>query len=83
MSQITEWRLFSLRKQLLWDYNHQSARMVETKSADETLLADGQTQFGNARVLDSSDSIFVFKQSLSDYEEPPTDDEVSENLTQP
>lgn len=50
--------------------------MVETKSLSE-IYYDRQTQFGNARQLDPSDSIFVFRDTLSDYEEPPSDNEVS------
>lgn len=52
-----------------------SIDMVETTAP--TQAADGQTQFGNARHLDPSDCIFVFKNTLSDYEEPPSDEEVS------
>lgn len=52
-----------------------SIDMVETTTP--TQAADGQTQFGNARHLDPSDCIFVFKNTLSDYEEPPSDEEVS------
>ncbi|XP_025266582.1 uncharacterized protein LOC105258729 [Camponotus floridanus] len=51
-----------------------SIDMVETTAP--TQAADGQTQFGNARHLDPSDCIFVFKNTLSDYEEPPSDEEV-------
>lgn len=54
--------------------------MVETTTPTET--ADGQTQFGNARHLDPSDCIFVFKKTLSDYEEPPSDDEEVSALSQ-
>ncbi|KAL7304583.1 hypothetical protein TKK_0003365 [Trichogramma kaykai] len=49
--------------------------MVETSAALIQDSSDTQTQFGNARQLDPSDSIFVFKDTLSDYEEPPSDDE--------
>lgn len=49
--------------------------MVEATSLKQ--LIDRQTQFGNARQLDPSDCIFVFKDSPSDYEEPPSDEEVS------
>ncbi|XP_032451881.1 RNA pseudouridylate synthase domain-containing protein 2 isoform X5 [Nasonia vitripennis] len=52
-----------------------SSAMVETKTPAE-ISSDRQTQFGNARQLDPSDSIFVFKDTLSDYEEPPSDNEV-------
>lgn len=52
-----------------------SVSMVETTAP--TQVADEQTQFGNTRRLDPSDSIFVFKNTLSDYEEPPSDEEVS------
>ncbi|XP_051157764.1 pseudouridylate synthase RPUSD2-like [Leptopilina boulardi] len=48
--------------------------MVETKIL--TNSTDGQTQFGNSRQLDPSDCIFVFKDTISDYEEPASDDEV-------
>ncbi|XP_072758356.1 pseudouridylate synthase RPUSD2 isoform X2 [Anoplolepis gracilipes] len=51
-----------------------SIDMVETTAP--TQATDGQTQFGNARHLDPSDCIFVFKNTLSDYEEPPSDEEV-------
>lgn len=47
--------------------------MVETTSQ----LVDSQTQFGNSRILEPSDCLFVFKDTESDYEEPPSDDEVS------
>ncbi|KAL6257606.1 hypothetical protein P5V15_011183 [Pogonomyrmex californicus] len=43
--------------------------------------SDGQTQFGNTRQLDPSDCIFVFKNTLSDYEEPLSDEEVSFTTT--
>lgn len=49
--------------------------MVETTAP--TLSVDGQTQFGHMRHLDPSDCIFVFKNTLSDYEEPLSDEEVS------
>lgn len=49
--------------------------MVETNVSIQA--TDGQTQFGNSRELDVSDCLFVFKDTLSDYEEPPSDDEVS------
>jgi len=49
--------------------------MVETTTS--TQATDKQTQFGNARHLDPSDCIFVFKDTLSDYEEPLSDEEVS------
>jgi len=49
--------------------------MVEMTAPTQS--ADGQTQFGNTRHLDPSDCIFVFKDTLSDYEEPPSDEEVS------
>lgn len=49
--------------------------MVETTTPVQAV--DGQTQFGNARTFDSPDCIFVFKNTLSDYEEPPSDEEVS------
>lgn len=49
--------------------------MVETNSLINS--TDGQTQFGNSRQLDPSDSIFVFKDTTSDYEEPASDEEVS------
>ncbi|KAK0083760.1 hypothetical protein PV325_008248 [Microctonus aethiopoides] len=45
--------------------------MVETTSQ----LVDSQTQFGNSRILEPSDCLFVFKDTESDYEEPPSDDE--------
>lgn len=47
--------------------------MVETSTVKQ--LADRQTQFGNARQLNPSDCIFVFQGTLSDYEEPPSDEE--------
>lgn len=53
-------------------------RMVETNNS--TQATDGQTQFGNSRQLDPSDCIFVFKDTQSDYEEPPSDEEVSSFL---
>ncbi|XP_043462612.1 RNA pseudouridylate synthase domain-containing protein 2-like isoform X1 [Leptopilina heterotoma] len=49
-------------------------KMVETNSVINS--TDGQTQFGNSRQLDPSDSIFVFKETNSDYEEPASDEEV-------
>lgn len=49
------------------------------KMTTPTQSVDGQTQYGNARYLDPSDCIFVFKNTLSDYEEPPSDEEVSTN----
>lgn len=49
-------------------------KMVETNSLINS--TDGQTQFGNSRQLDPSDSIFVFKDTTSDYEEPASDEEV-------
>lgn len=49
--------------------------MVETTCLKQ--LTDQQTQFGNARKLDLSECIFVFKSSQSDYEEPLSDEEVS------
>jgi len=49
--------------------------MVETTTPTQSV--DGQTQFGNTRYLEPSDCIFVFKNTLSDYEEPPSDEEVS------
>ncbi|KAK0162586.1 hypothetical protein PV327_006353 [Microctonus hyperodae] len=39
-------------------------------------LVDSQTQFGNSRILEPSDCLFVFKATESDYEEPPSDDEI-------
>lgn len=56
-----------------------SLAMVETKTPAE-ISSEKQTQFGNARQLDPSDSIFVFKDTLSDYEEPPSDNEVSSSI---
>lgn len=53
--------------------------MVETTAPTQSV--DGQTQFGNARYLEPSDCIFVFKSTLSDYEEPPSDEEVSTTFT--
>ena len=50
--------------------------MVETTCAKQ--LTDRQTQFGNARILDLSECIFVFKGSQSDYEEPSSDEEVND-----
>lgn len=55
-----------------------SPSMVETTTSLQPV--DGQTQFGNSRRLDPSDSIFVFKNTLSDYEEPPSDEEVSPSI---
>jgi len=52
-----------------------SLNMVKTITS--TQATDKQTQFGNARHLDPSDCIFVFKDTLSDYEEPLSDEEVS------
>ncbi|XP_077266121.1 pseudouridylate synthase RPUSD2 isoform X2 [Temnothorax americanus] len=53
-----------------------SRDMVETTAAP-TQSVDGQTQFGNTRHFeDPSDCIFVFKNTFSDYEEPPSDEEV-------
>lgn len=52
-----------------------SLDMVEMTAPTQSV--DGQTQFGNTRQLDPSDCIFVFKNTLSDYEEPPSDEEVS------
>ncbi|KAG7207487.1 hypothetical protein KM043_009119 [Ampulex compressa] len=49
--------------------------MVETSGL--TQATDGQTQFGNGRRLEPSECIFVFKDTQSDYEEPPSDEEVS------
>lgn len=49
--------------------------MIKTSDLSDQLI-DKQTQFGNSRILNSSDSIFVFKQTESDYEEPSSDDEV-------
>lgn len=54
--------------------------MVETTTTKQ--LADRQTQFGNARQLEPSDCIFVFKGSQSDYEEPPSDGEEVSPLAQ-
>ncbi|KAH0953872.1 hypothetical protein HN011_000564, partial [Eciton burchellii] len=51
-----------------------SLNMVKTITS--TPATDKQTQFGNARHLDPSDCIFVFKDTLSDYEEPLSDEEV-------
>ncbi|XP_043594172.1 RNA pseudouridylate synthase domain-containing protein 2-like isoform X1 [Bombus pyrosoma] len=48
--------------------------MLETTCVKQ--LTDRQTQFGNARKLDLSECIFVFKGSQSDYEEPLSDEEV-------
>ncbi|KAL0130671.1 hypothetical protein PUN28_002355 [Cardiocondyla obscurior] len=48
--------------------------MVEMTASTQSV--DGQTQFGNARYLEPSDCIFVFKNTFSDYEEPPSDEEV-------
>ena len=50
--------------------------MVETTMPSQG-DTDRQTQFGNSRQLDPSDSIFVFKDTFSDYEEPPSEDEVN------
>lgn len=60
-----------------WKYTKTdgSYDMVETTTPTQSV--DGQTQFGNTRYLDPSDCIFVFKNTLSDYEEPPSDEEVS------
>ncbi|KAI4486441.1 hypothetical protein M0804_005811 [Polistes exclamans] len=52
-------------------------KMVETNGPSQA--TDEQTQFGNARQLEPSECIFVFKDTLSDYEEPPSDEEVSLN----
>ena len=71
--QIKKQNLFSLRKQLFKNY---ILRMVGTRGSDEGQFADGQTQFGNTRCLEPSDSIFVFKETQSDYEEPSSDQEV-------
>lgn len=54
--------------------NQRTKNMVETTCAKQ--LTDRQTQFGNARILDLSECIFVFKGSQSDYEEPSSDEEV-------
>lgn len=55
--------------------------MVETKTPSQA-RSDSGTQFGNARQLDPSDSIFVFKDTFSDYEEPPSDnDEVNYTMS--
>ncbi|XP_070530506.1 pseudouridylate synthase RPUSD2 isoform X2 [Cardiocondyla obscurior] len=51
-----------------------SCDMVEMTASTQSV--DGQTQFGNARYLEPSDCIFVFKNTFSDYEEPPSDEEV-------
>lgn len=52
--------------------------MVETETpAAEPQSIDEQTQFGNTREFEPSDCIFVFKETLSDYEEPASDEEVS------
>ena len=64
------------------NYSISSKIVVQrTKSMLETTcvkqLTDRQTQFGNARKLDLSECIFVFKGSQSDYEEPLSDEEVS------
>ncbi|XP_046735586.1 RNA pseudouridylate synthase domain-containing protein 2-like isoform X2 [Diprion similis] len=48
--------------------------MVETAVLET--ITDKQTQFGHARLLDCSDCIFVFQETLSDYEEPTSDAEV-------
>ncbi|XP_066596997.1 pseudouridylate synthase RPUSD2-like isoform X2 [Prorops nasuta] len=48
--------------------------MVETRKLLEAI--DVQTQIGNTRELKDSDSMFVFKQTDTDYEEPPSDEEV-------
>ncbi|KAK1119999.1 hypothetical protein K0M31_012730 [Melipona bicolor] len=56
--------------------NQRTKNMVETTCAKQ--LTDRQTQFGNARILDLSECIFVFKGSQSDYEEPSSDEEVSD-----
>ncbi|KAK2576717.1 hypothetical protein KPH14_005373 [Odynerus spinipes] len=49
-------------------------KMVETTAP--TQATERQTQFGNARQLEPSECIFVFKDTLSDYEEPPSDEEI-------
>ncbi|XP_023246727.1 RNA pseudouridylate synthase domain-containing protein 2-like isoform X1 [Copidosoma floridanum] len=48
--------------------------MVETETPSQVSTNRG-TQFGNARQLDPSDSIFVFKDTFSDYEEPSLDND--------
>ncbi|XP_018363185.1 PREDICTED: RNA pseudouridylate synthase domain-containing protein 2-like isoform X2 [Trachymyrmex cornetzi] len=48
--------------------------MVEMTAPTQSV--DGHTQFGNTRHLEPSDCIFVFKDTFSDYEEPPSDEEV-------
>ncbi|XP_011163395.1 RNA pseudouridylate synthase domain-containing protein 2 isoform X1 [Solenopsis invicta] len=48
--------------------------MVEMTAPTQSV--DGQTQFGHTRLLEPSDCIFVFKNTFSDYEEPPSDEEV-------
>nr|KAF7413136.1 hypothetical protein H0235_012987 [Vespula pensylvanica] len=77
------WRTSLLRNLLglnLWRRKEQRTspvdklpKMVETTGPSQ--VTDGQTQFGNARQLEPSECIFVFKDTLSDYEEPPSDEE--------
>ena len=62
--------------------NHTTSSLIDTSHDMVEMTApaqsiDGQTQFGNTRHLESSDCIFVFKNTFSDYEEPPSDEEVS------
>lgn len=71
----------SVHSSSLFEFSSRSAlceikrrKMVETNSLINS--TDGQTQFGNSRQLDPSDSIFVFKDTTSDYEEPASDEEV-------
>lgn len=51
--------------------------MVETTSVSTSSneSVDHQTQFGNNRILEQSDCLFVFKTTESDYDEPPSDNE--------
>lgn len=48
---------------------------TETDLSLSSKFVDCQTQFGNNRVLEQSDCIFMFKDTESDYEEPPSDNE--------
>ncbi|KAL2737315.1 RNA pseudouridylate synthase domain-containing protein 2-like isoform X1 [Vespula maculifrons] len=82
------WRTSLLRNLLglnLWRRKEQRTspvdklpKMVETTGPSQ--VTDGQTQFGNARQLEPSECIFVFKDTLSDYEEPPSDEEDYDGL---
>ena len=58
-------------------YENKHKNMVESSTLAASQTSERQTQFGNTRKFENpSDCLFVFKDVVSDYEEPSSDTEV-------